>query len=73
MYQCGPEWHMLQTHWIRVDSDFRRLKEWWQYDGTAMVTKGDVALERWAERVWVGVSAEVCLGRGRGGVYSVCM
>ena len=25
-----------QTHFISVDSDFRRLNEWWQYPGIAM-------------------------------------
>jgi len=29
---------------MRVDSDFRRLKEWWQYPGMAMV--GELARAR---------------------------
>jgi hypothetical protein len=36
MYQWGPEWHIEQTHWMRVDSDLSRLNEWWQYPGTAI-------------------------------------
>lgn len=27
MCQCGPLWHMVQTHWMRVDSDLSRLNE----------------------------------------------
>jgi hypothetical protein len=27
---------MLHTHCMRVDSDLRRLNEWWQYPGIAM-------------------------------------
>ena len=29
---------MEQIHWIKVDSDFNKVKEWWQYPGIAMMT-----------------------------------
>lgn len=36
MHQCGPEWQMLQVHWISVLSDFTSLNECAQLVTTAM-------------------------------------
>lgn len=36
MHQCGPEWQMLQVHWISVLSDLTSLKECAQLVTTAM-------------------------------------
>lgn len=40
MCQCGPLWHIVQTHWMSVDSDLSRLNEWLQWLETAMI-RGD--------------------------------
>lgn len=35
---------MEQTHWIREDSDLRRLNEWLQYVETAMIRESEEIL-----------------------------
>lgn len=52
MNQCGPEWQMLQSHWIRLDSDLMSLKEWMQWVGTAMVGSAVVWVCQWG--LWRG-------------------
>lgn len=36
IYQCGPEWHMLQFHKIKVVSDLICLKECSHFPGFAI-------------------------------------
>ena len=45
MYQCGPEWHMLQFQRMRVVSDLITLNECSQLAGAAMA--GFVEWEGW--------------------------
>lgn len=37
MMGCGPEWHMLQFHWINVVSDLMSWKLWAHPLGWAIV------------------------------------
>lgn len=47
MNQCGPEWHTLHLHWMRLLSDFRILKRWRQRIGTAIEAKFDCGRYQW--------------------------
>lgn len=42
MYQCDPEWHMLQFQSMSVVSDLITLNACVQVDGTAIAVAGDV-------------------------------
>lgn len=37
MTGCGPEWHLLQFHWMTVSSDLSDLNVWLQFAWAAMV------------------------------------
>lgn len=42
MYQCGPEWHILQFQSMRVVSDLITLNLCVQFEGTAIAKVQEV-------------------------------
>lgn len=53
MHQCGPEWQMLQVHWINVLSDLTNLNECAQLVTTAMAALSPRFPSRVGEMEWV--------------------